>query len=93
MARLTPEDVAQLVSWFETVPLPEPPFRTTPWVTVGEPEAWRAIVLRDLRYGPAGPYWTTALMDVCWLAKRIAPPEVQAAAHADELVQRQEPAF
>jgi len=44
--------------------------------------------LRDCR-----PFWKTALIDVRWLARRIAPPDVQAAAHTEELVQRQGPAF
>lgn len=93
MVRLTPEDVAQLVAWFETVELPTPPFRSAPWAEISEPEEWRAVVLRDLHHGIASPYWQTCLIEVRWLAKRIGPPDVQAAAHVDELVERQGPAF
>jgi len=93
VARLTPEDLAQLVAWFETVELPAPPFHSAPWATIHEPEEWRQVMLRDLHYGIAGPYWHTALVELRWLAKRIGPPEVQAAAQVDELVERQGPAF
>jgi len=89
VARLTPEDVAQLVAWFETAGLPMPPFRSAPWSEIHEPEAWRAVMLRDLRRGPAGAYWPTVLQERRWLARRIAPPVVQVAAHVDELVERQ----
>lgn len=41
----------------------------------------------------AGVYWHTAPQQPRWLARRIASPDVQAAAHIDELVERQGPAF
>jgi len=50
-------------------------------------------MLRDLHHGPADPYWQTSLIELRWLAKRIAPLDVQAAAQVDELVERQGPAF
>ncbi len=93
MASLTPEELAQLVAWFETAELPPPPFRSAPWATIHEPEEWRAVMLRDLHHGPAAPHWQTALLELRWLAKRIGPPDVRAAAHVDELVERQGPAF
>ena len=57
------------------------------------PEPWRAIVLRDLRVGPTSDYWRVALIEARWLAKRIGPADVQAAAHTDELVEQRERPF
>jgi len=93
VARLTAEDVAQLVAWFETVELPAPPFRSAPWAIIHKPEEWRAVMLRPPRHGIADPYWQTSLIELRWLAKRIAPPDVQAATHTDELVEWRGPAF
>lgn len=71
-----------------------PPFRSAPWVEIAEPEAWRIVMLRSLRAGPAaGAQFQTAVMGVRWLAKRITPPDVQAAAHTDELVEQQGSSF
>ncbi len=86
--------LAILVAWFETAALPPPPFRTAPWVEIAEPAAWRAVMLCTLRAGlAAGGHWDTTLLQLRWLAKQITPPDIQAAAHIDDLVERQGPAF
>jgi len=56
---------------------------------IRKPEAWRQQVLWDMRFGPGGLYWETAVGEVRWLAKRIGPPDVQAVAHTDELAEQQ----
>ncbi len=93
MASLTAEDVAQLVAWFATAELPASPFRAAQGAEIRRPEAWRQQVLWDIRFGPGGLYWETAVAELRWLAKRIAPPAVQAAAHVDDLAERHRPAF
>lgn len=93
MPALTSEELAVLAAWFETVALPPPPFRSAPRAEIHEPEAWRRQVLWDIHCGPSGLYWQTALGEVRWLAKRIAPPAVQRAAHTDELAERPGQAF
>jgi len=70
VANLTADEFA----WFETVELPAPPFRSAPWAATHEPEEWRAVMLRDLYYGMAGVYWRTVLLELRWLACRIARP-------------------
>jgi len=79
VANLTADELAQLAAWFETAELPPVPFRTAPWVEIpAEPDEWRRRVLVNLHYGITGLHWHTALIGVRWLAKRIAPPDVQA---------------
>ncbi len=92
-AALTSEELAVLAAWFETVALPPPPFRSTPRAETSEPEAWRRQVLWDIHFGPRGLYWKTALGELRWLAQRIAPPDIQRAAHVDELAERPGQAF
>ncbi len=89
MASLTPEELAQLVAWFETAELPASPFRAAQGAEIRKPEAWRQQVLWDIRFGPGGLYWETAVGELRWLAKRIGPPDVQAVAHTDELAEQQ----
>ena len=86
MVALTRAELALLSRWFAIVALPAPPFRSAPWSEVREPERWRARILRALRLGPAGSAsWPVAIVEARWLAKRLGPPDVQAAAHTDEL--------
>jgi len=89
VAALTSDELALLIQWFETVELSASPLRAAQGAEIRKPEAWRQQVLWDIRFGPGGLYWETAVGEVRWLAKRIGPPDVQAVAHTDELAEQQ----
>jgi hypothetical protein len=73
---LPAEDLARLLAWLETAPLPTTPFRLSPWQEIGNSANFYRALRAALAAGPGGPYWAGAVQNLRYLATLFGSPEV-----------------
>ena len=77
MAEALPaDDLARLLAWLATAPLPTTPFRLSPWQEIGVPATFYRALRAALAAGPEGPCWAGAVQNLRYLATLFGSPEV-----------------